>query len=66
MFLVLNGSPSYINLGDGLNAWQLVKELRKSLSSPAATSFKHLSPAGAAVYLETDREVWKEFIFILH
>lgn len=52
---VLNGSPSFINLSDGLNSWQLVKELKTSLNLPAATSFKHLSPAGAAVYLETDR-----------
>ncbi|KAL9129753.1 MAG: hypothetical protein Q9217_001865 [Psora testacea] len=46
---VLCGSPGYINLLDSLNAWPLVKELRKSLSIPAAASFKHVSPAGAAV-----------------
>ncbi|XP_068760919.1 bifunctional purine biosynthesis protein ATIC-like isoform X1 [Montipora capricornis] len=46
---VLNGSPGFINLCDALNSWQLVKELRKSLKLPAATSFKHVSPAGAAV-----------------
>ncbi|KAL4720691.1 hypothetical protein ACJJTC_009939, partial [Scirpophaga incertulas] len=45
----LNGSPGFINLCDALNAWQLVKELKESLGLPAATSFKHVSPAGAAV-----------------
>ncbi len=47
---VLNGRPGYINLLDALNGYQLVRELRKVLSLPAATSFKHVSPAGAAVY----------------
>jgi phosphoribosylaminoimidazolecarboxamide formyltransferase/IMP cyclohydrolase len=46
---VLNGSPGYINLLDALNSWQLVKELRQALDLPAAASFKHVSPAGAAV-----------------
>jgi AICAR transformylase/IMP cyclohydrolase PurH len=46
---VLNGSPGYINLLDALNAWQLVKELKECLGLPAAASFKHVSPAGAAV-----------------
>src|SRR5512134_2715762 len=46
---VLGGSPGYINLLDGLNAWQLVRELRLALDLPAAASFKHVSPAGAAV-----------------
>ncbi|KAI2668791.1 Bifunctional purine biosynthesis protein ATIC [Labeo rohita] len=46
---VLNGSPGFINLCDTLNAWQLVRELKKTLGLPAATSFKHVSPAGAAV-----------------
>ena len=46
---VLNGTPSYINLLDALNSWQLVRELRQSLKLPAAASFKHVSPAGAAV-----------------
>ncbi|GBP65302.1 Bifunctional purine biosynthesis protein ADE17 [Eumeta japonica] len=45
----LNGSPGFINLCDALNAWQLVKELRAALGLPAAASFKHVSPAGAAV-----------------
>jgi phosphoribosylaminoimidazolecarboxamide formyltransferase/IMP cyclohydrolase len=46
---VLNGTPGYINLLDALNAWQLVRELKQALSIPAAASFKHVSPAGAAV-----------------
>ncbi len=46
---VLNGSPSYINLLDALNSWQLVRELRQTLGLPAAASFKHVSPAGVAV-----------------
>ncbi|XP_076879382.1 bifunctional purine biosynthesis protein ATIC [Brachyhypopomus gauderio] len=46
---VLNGSPGFINLCDALNGWQLVKELKHALGMPAATSFKHVSPAGAAV-----------------
>ena len=46
---VINGSPGFINLCDALNGWQLVKELKSSLNLPAATSFKHVSPAGAAV-----------------
>ncbi|MEE8433398.1 MAG: phosphoribosylaminoimidazolecarboxamide formyltransferase [bacterium] len=48
-FRVLNGAPGYINLLDALNAWQLVCELRRALDLPAAASFKHVSPAGAAV-----------------
>ncbi|MGI6002317.1 MAG: phosphoribosylaminoimidazolecarboxamide formyltransferase [Lachnospiraceae bacterium] len=48
---VLNGRPGYINLLDGLNGWQLVSELKKATGLPAATSFKHVSPAGAAVGL---------------
>lgn len=48
-FEVLNGEPGYINMLDALNAWQLVRELRASLGEPAAASFKHVSPAGAAV-----------------
>ena len=46
---VLNGRPGYINFLDALNAWQLVKELKKATGLPAAASFKHVSPAGAAV-----------------
>jgi phosphoribosylaminoimidazolecarboxamide formyltransferase/IMP cyclohydrolase len=47
---ILNGEASYINLLDALNAFQLVRELRRSIGQPAAASFKHVSPAGAAVY----------------
>ncbi len=46
---VLNGKPGYINLLDALNGWQLVKELKEATGLPAATSFKHVSPAGAAI-----------------
>ncbi|MBQ5491895.1 MAG: phosphoribosylaminoimidazolecarboxamide formyltransferase [Treponema sp.] len=46
---VLNGKPGFINLLDALNGWQLVKELKEATGLPAATSFKHVSPAGAAV-----------------
>jgi len=46
---VLNGSPGYINLLDAFNAWQLVRELKAALGLPAAASFKHVSPAGAAI-----------------
>ena len=48
-FKVLNGWPGYINLLDALNSWQLVRELRAVLGGPAAASFKHVSPAGAAI-----------------
>jgi len=48
-FTVLNGKPGYINLLDAMNSWQLVKELKKATGLPAAASFKHVSPAGAAV-----------------
>lgn len=46
---VVNGSPGFINICDALNAWQLVRELKQGLKLPAAASFKHVSPAGAAV-----------------
>ena len=48
-FKVLNGKPGYINLLDALNSWQLVSELKEATGLPAAASFKHVSPAGAAV-----------------
>ena len=48
---VLSGRPGYINFMDAFNGWQLVKELKKATGLPAATSFKHVSPAGAAVGL---------------
>lgn len=57
---VLNGNPGYINLLDALNGWQLVKELKIATKLPAATSFKHVSPAGAAVGLslsEVERKI---------
>ena len=50
-FEVLNGRPGYINLLDALNSWQLVRELRQATGLPSAASFKHVSPAGAAVGL---------------
>ncbi|MBP3313093.1 MAG: phosphoribosylaminoimidazolecarboxamide formyltransferase [Oscillospiraceae bacterium] len=60
-FEILNGRPGYINLLDALNSWQLVKELYAATGLPAAASFKHVSPAGAAVGLplsETDRKIY--------
>ena len=60
---VLSGSPGYINLLDALNAWQLVKELKKATGYPAAASFKHVSPAGAAIGLELD-ETLKKIYFV--
>ncbi len=48
---VLNGKPGYINFLDAFNSWQLVKELKQATGLPAAASFKHVSPAGAAVYV---------------
>ena len=50
-FSVLNGRPGYINLLDAFNSWQLVRELKEATGLPAATSFNHVSPAGAAVGL---------------
>lgn len=58
---VLNGKPGYINFLDALNGWQLVTELKKATNLAAATSFKHVSPAGAAVGLplnETERKIY--------
>ena len=60
---ILNGEPSYINLLDALNSWQLVRELRRTLDMPAAASFKHVSPAGAAVAVPLD-EGQKEAYFV--
>ena len=51
---VLSGRPGYINFLDAFNGWQLVRELKKATGLPAATSFKHVSPAGAAVGLPLD------------
>ncbi|KAM9765994.1 bifunctional purine biosynthesis protein ATIC [Menidia menidia] len=53
---VVNGSPGFINLCDALNAWQLVRELRRALGLAAAASFKHVSPAGAAVGVPLSEE----------
>ncbi len=62
-FAVLNGNPGYINFLDALNAWQLVRELRAALGLPAAASFKHVSPAGAAVGLPlSERELRALFV----
>lgn len=58
---VLNGRPGYINFLDALNSWQLVKELKEATGLPSAASFKHVSPAGASVYVpltETDRKIY--------
>ena len=58
---ILNGRPGYINFLDALNSWQLVKELKEATGLPAAASFKHVSPAGAAVaqpLTETLRKVY--------
>ena len=58
---VLNGKPGYINFMDALNGWQLVSELKQATGLPAATSFKHVSPAGAAVGLalnEVERKIY--------
>ena len=56
---VLSGRPGYINFLDAFNGWQLVKELKKATGLPAATSFKHVSPAGAAVGLPLDETLAK-------
>ena len=58
---VLNGKPGYINFLDAFNGWQLVKELKKATGLPAATSFKHVSPAGAAIGMplsETEAKIY--------
>ena len=58
---VLNGKPGYINFLDAFNSWQLVKELKEATGLPAAASFKHVSPAGAAVGLplsEVDKKIY--------
>ena len=60
---VLSGKPGYINFLDALNGWQLVKELKEATGLPAATSFKHVSPAGAAVGLPMD-EVLKKIYWV--
>lgn len=62
-FTVLNGRPGYINLLDAFNSWQLVRELRKATGLPAAASFKHVSPAGAAVAVPLS-ETLKKMYFV--
>ena len=61
-FEVLNGRPGYINFLDALNGWQLVRELRKTLAMPAAASFKHVSPAGAALGIPLDEAEKRLFL----
>ena len=58
---VLNGKPGYINFLDALNSWQLVKELKEATGLPAAASFKHVSPAGAALGLPLDDTLKKMY-----
>lgn len=62
-FKILNGNPGYINFLDAINSWQLVKELKQILKLPAAASFKHVSPAGAAVGLPVN-ETLKKACFV--
>ena len=60
-FEVLNGQPGYINLLDALSAWNLVRELRATLQQPAAASYKHVSPAGAAIGLPIGNELARAY-----
>ena len=60
---ILNGKPGYINLLDAFNSWQLVKELKAATGLPSAASFKHVSPAGAAVAVPLD-ETLKKVYFV--
>lgn len=60
-FKILNGTPGYINFMDAFNSWQLVKELKIATGFPAATSFKHVSPAGAAIGLPIDDTLKKVY-----
>ena len=59
----MNGRPGYINFLDALNGWQLVKELKEATGLPAATSFKHVSPAGAAIGLPLS-DILKKIYFV--
>ncbi|KAK4217642.1 putative bifunctional purine biosynthesis protein ade17 protein [Rhypophila decipiens] len=61
-FQILCGAPGYINLLDALNSWPLVKELKEALGKPAAASFKHVSPAGAAIGLPLDADELKVYM----
>ena len=58
---ILNGSAGYINLLDALNSWQLVKELKTATALAAAASFKHVSPAGAAVAVPLSKSLKKAY-----
>ncbi|TYZ22278.1 phosphoribosylaminoimidazolecarboxamide formyltransferase [Selenomonas ruminis] len=60
-FTVLNGKPGYINLLDAMNSWQLVRELKEATGLPAAASFKHVSPAGAAVAVPLSETLQKTY-----
>ena len=60
-FTVLNGKPGFINLLDAFNSWQLVRELKEATGLPSAASFKHVSPAGAAVGLFEGRGVRRHY-----
>ena len=57
----MHGNPGYINLCDALNSWMLVKEARQALGAPAAASFKHVSPAGAAIAVPLTEEEMKAY-----
>ena len=61
---VLSGRPGYINFMDALNSWQLVKALKKATGMPAAASFKHVSPAGAALGKEKLSDVERAIYFV--
>ena len=64
---VLNGKPGYINFLDAFNSWQLVRELKAALHLPAAASFKHVSPAGAAVGLplsDTLKKIYRQNVLV--
>ena len=68
-FEILNGAAGYINLLDAFNSWQLVKELKEATGLPSAASFKHVSPAGAAVaqpLSDVDRKVCMVNFLRLH
>ncbi|NLM35350.1 MAG: phosphoribosylaminoimidazolecarboxamide formyltransferase [Clostridiales bacterium] len=60
-FRILNGNPGYINFMDAFNSWQLVKELKEATGLPAAASFKHVSPAGAALGLPLSDDLKKAY-----
>ncbi|MDR4950409.1 phosphoribosylaminoimidazolecarboxamide formyltransferase [Neobacillus cucumis] len=60
-FKILNGEPSYINILDAFNSYQLVRELKLAIGEPAAASFKHVSPSGAAVYSPLSNQLAKSY-----